>query len=332
MRTVLGIDQGGSKTYAVITDDTGRILGTGRGPGACHSDAGMARAMAAVAEAAGQACAEAGIAPGTVTAAAGGLTGVDWPDEADLVRKALADTLLIPAERIQVVNDCLIALRAATSSPAGCILCAGTGLNCAVRDGRGREYTFGFYIREKDQGGMALARRVLQAVYDAESGMGPTTALSDRALALAGCGTVDDLLRMQVTGKLPGGIMQQLPLMLEETALKGDEVSLELLRSFGRDTAAYAVAALRRFHMENSAVRVVLSGSVFKCRAAALLDTVRASILSSVPRAVLTESTWEPVIGAVLLALDHLEGTDAAVIQQHIKRDAQRFNMVRKTN
>ena len=98
----------------------------------------MARAMAAVAEAAGQACAEAGIAPGTVTAAAGGLTGVDWPDEADLVRKALADTLLIPAERIQVVNDCLIALRAATSSPAGCILCAGTGLNCAVRDGRGR--------------------------------------------------------------------------------------------------------------------------------------------------------------------------------------------------
>ena len=51
MEYVLGIDQGGSKTHAAVADETGRLLGAGRGPGACHSVYGMEAAMAGVAEA-----------------------------------------------------------------------------------------------------------------------------------------------------------------------------------------------------------------------------------------------------------------------------------------
>ena len=332
MEYVLGIDQGGSKTHAAVADETGRLLGAGRGPGACHSVHGMEAAMAGVAEAVRGACEAAGVPPGSIGAVAAGMTGVDWPDETELLRRALAGTLGLPRETIRVVNDCIVALRAATSSPAGCILCAGTGLNCGVRDGRGGEYTFGYYIPDADQGGMALGRRVLQAVYDAESGVGPATALTPAVLERTGCASVDELLRRQVSGRLESRLVLQLPLVAEETALAGDEASIALLRRFGRDVAAYAVAGLRRFHLEGDAIEVVLSGGVFKCRAPALLDAVRAEIRAAAPRAVVTDSAWEPVVGAVLLALDGLEGTDAGEIQRHIRRDAQRFQLVRKHN
>ena len=332
MEYVLGIDQGGSKTHAAVADETGRILGAGRGPGACHSVHGMEAAMAGVAEAGRAACEAAGVPLGQIGAVAAGMSGVDWPDEAEKLQRALAGTLDLPPETIRVVNDCIVALRAATSSPAGCILCAGSGLNCGVRDGRGGQYTFGYYIPAADQGGMALGQRVLQAVYDAESGVGPATALTAAVLELAGCASADELLRRQVEGRLESRLVLQLPRVAEEAALAGDEASIALLRRFGRDAARYAVAGLRRLHLEGEAVEVVLSGGVFKCRAPALRDAVREEIRKAAPRAVVVDSPWEPVVGAVLLALDGLEGADADEIQRNVRRNAPRFQMVRQSN
>ena len=77
MSYILGIDQGGSKTQAVITDETGQILGTGRSFGACHSVQGMQRAMDAVREAVDQAAEQSGIRLEEIAAAAGGMTGAD---------------------------------------------------------------------------------------------------------------------------------------------------------------------------------------------------------------------------------------------------------------
>lgn len=332
MRVILGIDQGGSKTHAAVADETGRLLGAGRGPGACHSNHGMEAAMAGVAEAVRGACEAAGVPLASIGAVAAGMTGVDWPDEAELLRRALAGTLGLPRETIRVVNDCIVALRAATSRPAGCILCAGSGLNCGVRDGRGGEYTFGYYVPAADQGGMALGQRVLQAVYDAESGVGPATALTPAVLERTGCADTDELLRRQVSGGLESRLVLQLPRVAEETALAGDEASIALLRRFGRDAARYAVAGLRRLHLEGEAVEVVLSGGVFKCRAPALLDAVRTEIRTAAPRAVVVDSAWEPVVGAVLLALDGREGADSDAIQRNVRRDAPRFHLVRKSS
>ena len=47
MKYVIGVDQGGSGTRAVICTLDGRMLGAGFGPGACHPDDGMDFAMEA---------------------------------------------------------------------------------------------------------------------------------------------------------------------------------------------------------------------------------------------------------------------------------------------
>ncbi|MBQ8954023.1 MAG: hypothetical protein IJ048_07890 [Clostridia bacterium] len=48
MKYVLGIDQGGTKTHALVSDENGRILGVGRDVGGCHSIDGMEQAMRGV--------------------------------------------------------------------------------------------------------------------------------------------------------------------------------------------------------------------------------------------------------------------------------------------
>lgn len=330
MTFVLGIDQGGSKTHAVVADGTGHILGTGNSFGACHSNCGMETAMAAVREAAQQALNAAGLSAGQMTRIAAGMTGVDWPHEAPLLRQALCALFTAAPERVIVINDCLIALRAGSSRPSGVILCAGTGLNCAVRHPDGREFTFGFYIADHCQGGTALGYRVLQAVFDAACGMREETSLTQPVLAHFGCDTVDELLFRHVTGALDKPRIRQLPLLLEAAAIRGDPESSAVLDAFGRDIAQYAVAGLRKLDMLREKVEVVLSGSVFKCRAPQLLAAVRETVLSSAPQAVMVESVYEPVLGAVLLALDSLKEADGDLIAHNIATGACMHRLLRK--
>lgn len=330
VKYVLGLDQGGSKTHAVVADMEGNILGIGCGAGACHSVIGLEAATAAIYDASMQAINAAGITAAQIDVVGAGLTGVDWPHETQLLRQAVSDTLHIPQEKIVVVNDCLIALRAGTSKPSGCILCAGSGLNCAVRHPDGREYTFGFYIEDACQGGNALGMRTLQAVFDAEAGLCAETALTEKVLRYMECSNVDEMLFRHVTCGLGLDRILRLPPVLEEAALEGDEVAKGILRVYARDIARYVVVGLKRFDMLSLDVEVVLSGSIFKCRAPELIDTVTDVILSNAPNVTILESIYEPVIGAMLLALDHIEDTDRALIQEHIERDAKRFHMVRK--
>lgn len=330
MTFVLGIDQGASKTQAIVTDGKGRILGTGSSFGACHSSSGMNAAMEAVRDASQQALDAAGLSASRVTRIAAGMTGVDWPHETPLLHQALCELFTAPPEKVIVVNDCLIALRAGTSRPSGVILCAGSGLNCAVRHSDGQEFTFGFYIADDCQGGTALGYRVLQAVFDAACSMRCETSLTQPVLAHFGCDTVDELLYRHVTGDLPKPLIRQLPLLLEEAALAGDALSCALLDAFGRDIAQYVVAGLRRLDMLLEETEVVLSGSVFKCRAPQLTAAVQEVILNSAPRAVIRESICEPVIGAALLALDSLENLDTALIARNIAQDAQTYHLLRR--
>ncbi|MBP3704970.1 MAG: hypothetical protein J6I98_05480 [Clostridia bacterium] len=331
MKYILGIDQGGSKTHAAVAAENGEILGIGTGSGACHASTGMEYAMAAVLDAAQQACAQAGISLQEINRVGAGLTGVDWDFEGPLLQENLHKTLSVPLEKIHVVNDCLIALRAASSKPAGCILCVGSGMNCGVRRDAQHEYVYGYYVDDACQGGSALGRRVVQAVLDSEAGLLPKTALTAPVLEQVGCKSVDEMLFMRVNGTLDDRKVLHLPEVLEQVILQtGDPVAVDVLCTFGRDIAKYVTAGLRRFDMLNDDVEVVLSGSVFKCRARELLDTVRAEILAAAPNIRIIESEYEPIVGSVLLALDDMYTVmDNSVLEQ-VHKTVIRHGLLRK--
>ncbi len=106
MRYVLGIDQGGTKTHALVGDELGHILGAGCDEGSCHSVNGMDHAMRAAGSAARMALERAHIAADDLAAVAAGMTGVDWPEEAGLLKGALSRTLGVDRAKIHVDTRC----------------------------------------------------------------------------------------------------------------------------------------------------------------------------------------------------------------------------------
>lgn len=328
MKYVLGIDQGGSKTHVMLADETGRILGMGQGSGACHSSHGMNAAAAAVEEAMKKALQDSGVALEQITSVAAGMTGVDWPEEADILKEALKG--ILGNKPIRVVNDCIIAMRAGTHKECSSILCAGSGLNCAVRKNKDIEFVYGFYIPDSHQGGSALGNMTLQAVFDAEVLLEEPTLLTQMVLDYFGLHTVDELLKNYVTGKIKVEEKLKLPILLEDAAKANDKVALEIFHNYGKEIAHYVIAGLKRFQMLDSDVDVLLSGSIFKCSLQVLQESVKAEIHRFAANAVVRECYYEPVVGAVLLALDELYEVVPEEIYHNIKCAESHFPIVRK--
>src|ERR1700728_470893 len=188
----LGIDQGGTKTVAIVAGDDGRILGRGFGAGACHFFDGLPKAMAAVETAVQQALDQAGLAPGDLRAVSAGMAGANWAEEIAALETGLRQ--LLPVEDVRVCNQCLIALRGGTASPCCAVICAGTGLNIAVRLTADPHFIYNNYIEDMDQGAKALGARALRAVFLSEIGALPGTTLTETALAFFGLDRVERLL------------------------------------------------------------------------------------------------------------------------------------------
>lgn len=334
---IVGIDQGSSHTRAVVAvaegPETGRLLGVGRAAGACHAYDGMDAAMSAVAVAVSEALVAAGAEPADVGRVCAGMTGADWPNEVELLRRQLAKLTFGPSgERfagpVRVTNDCIAALRGGTAEPYGAILVAGTGANCAARSPAGEEFIYGYYHDDELQGGMALGRAALWAVYRAHTGRGPATSLTPAALGFFGLAGVDELRRGQLEHRLPHPVKDLAPLVFEE-ADRGDKAAAAIVTAFAQGSAGLVLAALARFAMLDMPLDVVLSGSIFKARGPLLVSTLAAAIHRRAPRARLVNARYEPVVGAALLALEQGGAAMTDDLRGRVETSAARLGLLR---
>lgn len=333
MGLILALDQGATKTAALVATAGGEILGVGHSLGACHASDGMHAAMAAVLEAAGEALGQAGLAsaagaPGRlaqVDHVFAGMTGADWPHEYPLLEAALRQATGVA--NVTVVNDCIIARRAGTDTPWGAVLCAGTGLNAAVISPGGASYIYGYYINGDDNGGTALGRLSLRAVFGAEAGIAPPTLLTAGLLNHFGLATVDELMMRYVSGQL--GPTSTLVPVLVEAVRAGDVVARRIAADFGERMARYVTAGLRRFDMMDLAQDIVLSGGVFKADLPGLREALTAAVRRDVPGARMIEARYEPVVGALLLALEERGEKGASLEMPAIAAAAAQFDLIR---
>jgi N-acetylglucosamine kinase-like BadF-type ATPase len=287
----------------------------------------MAEAMQMIREAAGEALARAGLEAGPASVLYGGISSVDWPDEYELVRGHVAALGL--AEQVYVTNDTIIALPGGTSATYGAIVVAGTGANCGIRSPQGETYLYHYYVEDDLQGGMALARRALKAIYRAETGREAPTVLTEQALAHFGLATVDDLLRAQCESRLTLEQIKQLAPLLFSVAEAGDAVARKILTSFGHGLAEMVTAGLRRLNMTGLPIEVVVSGSVFKGHGSLLEEVMLADIRQVAPEARLVNARYEPVVGAVLLALEALGVALDERVKADIEASSQTWQLIR---
>jgi len=328
MRYVIGVDQGGSGTRAVVCTLDGQLLGTGIGPGACHAFDGMAFAMEATQTAVQKALDQAGIKQNQADVYAGGHTGADWDDEYELLHDAVHGMGL--AHQVLIVNDSIVAFRGGTNKPYGAILVAGSGANCFVRAPDGREFIYHYYHDSDLQGGSALGQAALNAIYRAETGRPPQTSLRERVLSLFELPDVDALMRggnfeLKFSGDW---VMNIAPLVFEE-AEKGDQAARKIISYFGVGNAELLVNGINRLGMGELEFDIVLSGGIFKAKSPLLREILDREVKREVPNARFIEARYEPVVGAALLALEKRGIALDSTIKSNIETSAQKLSLLR---
>jgi N-acetylglucosamine kinase-like BadF-type ATPase len=166
---LLGIDGGGSKTRALITDRDGTALGEGIATSSNYHRVGFDGARTAIETAIADAFARAGRAPERFAAATFGLAGVDRDADRDLYARWLDDGRL--TARYSIVNDAQLVLAAGAPEGWGVSLICGTGSMCYGKSQSGavaRAGGWGYLVGDEGSGYNIAVRAIQLATQTAD--------------------------------------------------------------------------------------------------------------------------------------------------------------------
>lgn len=191
MNYYLGVDGGGSKTLAVVADETGRILG--RGISGCgNHQLGAAFAEKSITQAVDEAYAQAGLGKENITYATFGLAGADREADFRILRPIIGAMGL---KKYRIVCDTVIAMRAGTRQTDGVVLICGSGTNGYGVNVAGEEVQIGGFGYEFGDfgGGGELAVEVFRTVIRSWEGREQPTTLTSLTLKALTFETVEEM-------------------------------------------------------------------------------------------------------------------------------------------
>jgi len=298
---ILGIDQGGTNTRAAVMGHKGNILSYSRTDGCYFPAAGIDAAMDRVSAAAGSALLRAGIGIGDIGMVVAGITGIDWEGDESLVTGALKERF--GSKEIVSRNDSEIAYYSGAVKPVGAVICAGSGTNAAFFAPGGKKFILGDYVKSSLQGGSAIAKRAIEAVFESDLGVLPETGLTEAFLDFSNTENVCGLLQRYVTEEGFSQRIKSLAPRIIAIADGGDAVTRGVLRAFADELCACFLAGLKKMGMAGTRCDVVLAGSVLKGRTNGLTAMIAGNLSRSAPNAVIVNARFEPVVGACILGM-----------------------------
>jgi N-acetylglucosamine kinase-like BadF-type ATPase len=293
-RTLIGVDVGGTKTVAGVSDGS-QIIARADGPGAAVRPGRALASAATVAEVVRQALAKAKRLSGDILLV--GAAGAGREPEREELRKALRSENV--AERVVVTTDIDIALAAAFADGPGIVVSAGTGSVAVGRDRTGQQHRIGGYGWQMgDEGsGYAIGRAALGAVSRAADGRSPRTALTQRVLSATRSEDFDALVRW-AAGASPAEVAALAPPVLE-TAATGDVLAQGIADYAARELSQLAICLLPVMEIDPP-VGVAITGGLLGA------DTpLRRRVLARLteePGLQPIETPVDPVLGALRLA------------------------------
>ena len=292
---LLGIDGGGSKTRALITDRDGARLGEGIATSSNYHRVGFDGARAAIETAVANAFAQAGRTPVPFAAATLGLAGVDRETDRELYARWLDGGQL--AARYSIVNDAQLVLAAGAPEGWGVALICGTGSMCYGRSQSGavaRAGGWGYLVGDEGSG-YNIGVRAIQLATQTADGRSFAKALLEVVLAywkieraedLVSCIYDADTTLAKIAGLAPA------VLALAET----DKYARRLLDGAASALAHHLDVVMKKLALDRPPV--ALAGGLL-CVSDALRSEVVARASAPLGDVHVIES---PVLGAIALA------------------------------
>ncbi len=246
---ILGVDGGGSKTMALLSDSAGQVMGRGVAGPSNQQVVGFERACAAVESAIMAAFADAQCEPQPVAAICLGLAGVDRPEDHQRFN-AWANTCW-PAVKLTIANDATLVLAAGTPDGWGLALVSGTGSISYGRDAQGRYARAGGwgYLLGDEGSSYAIGLAALQAVTRAADGRAAPTMLTDVVLNHWELSTPQALIGHVYGGQLAPITIAGLAMLVEETAAAGDAVAQAIIAQACHESALALQAVARQLEL-----------------------------------------------------------------------------------
>jgi N-acetylglucosamine kinase-like BadF-type ATPase len=268
MGCFLGIDGGGTRTAAWLTDDEGKVLGRAECGPSNPLKVGFRAAEREILKAFRTCWRAAGLPPVAARAAGQRLLRAVCAGIAGADRQAEHRPLLawirrhIPARHYLLTSDAAIALAAAVRDAPGIIVIAGTGSIAFARDDQGKLLRAGGWgIPFEDRGsGYDLGRKAVSAALEAFDGRGPKTLLLQRICHHLGLEDITAIVSRQLEQHQIAALF---PLVME-AARQGDLVARHLCDVAARDLTDLAVALLKRAGWTRRPTPVVTTGGVFQ--------------------------------------------------------------------
>jgi N-acetylglucosamine kinase-like BadF-type ATPase len=316
----LGVDAGNSKTVALVCLASGAVVGAGRSGcgdiyGAVTEEAAVAEVFAAIDAALDQS----GLDRGDIAAGAFRLAGIDWPIDREYWEQAL-DREWPSLPRRSILNDGYAAIRCGEPSGVGVAVAAGTSAAIAARGPDGGLWDMSWWGQHA-MGALGLVSEAVRAVFLADLGLAPPTALTKELLAFYGRDDLAELnewfTRRHDRATQPERVAAART--VTAVAAQGDGVARAIVDEQGRRLALYAEVAARKVGLTDrpEPVPVVLTGSVLTAPDSPVAEAMHRHAAVLLAGARLHVGALPPAAGA---ALDAIAEADQPVDENTLEK------------
>lgn len=251
------------------------------------------------------------------------LAGADLPQDEHRIERWLDERRWTMESVLR--NDTFAVLRAGTERGWGVGIVCGYGTNCSARSPEGGEYRLPALGQLSGDwgGGTDVGAAGLWYAVRAEDGRGAPTSLVEAVPAHFAMRRPYDVMASIHAGRLEEDLVSELAPVVFAAAADGDAVARSIVDRQADEVATMASAAIRALGMQELDVDVVLGGGIFRNRFEAFFDRIRTGIAATAARAGIVVLRAPPVVGATLLALDHVGAPAEAFarVREHLTQD-----------
>ncbi len=296
----LGVDGGGTKTTAILLDESLKIVGEGRSDTSNPLRVGIETSVANIFFAAQKACDDRDKSMGDIVSGVFGLAGVRREDLRQSMKRKLSSRLKI--KLIDVVTDAEIALYGSTDGKAGLVVIAGTGSICCGRDDLGNVAMAGGWgpIAGDEGGGAGIARNALRAIAKASDGRAPETKLSEMACDYFRADTPQDVALAIYAPSMTNARMAGFAKFVAQAAREGDAVAIEILDEAGCELGLAANAVIRKLKLEGLKIPISRVGSIWNAKE--FIEKPFLKKVKETAKGFLIEPKFSPPIAAARMA------------------------------
>lgn len=310
---ILALDGGNSKTDVALVSTDGTVLASVRGAGVNSHESGADSTVRGLDGLVQRVVRQAGEVPVLHTVAC--LANADLPEEEEELAAEVRAAGWSPTST--VVNDTFAILRSGLRDDEphwGVAVVCGAGINCVgvAPDGRVTRFLALGQLTGDWGGGYGLGREVMWHAIRDEDGRGPRTALTQRVREFFNADRVEDVAVGIHKGKVADDELNGLAPVLLRTSAAGDEVARGIVGHLAEEIAILAIVAMRRLALTALATPVVLGGGVITAEDRVLMTGITDRLTHVAPSAQIRVIDVPPVVGAALLALDHVQAPPTA--------------------